>query len=98
MTGQKPSLYLSGYRPHRLPGRFEATSITITGEGQAADVLRRKGVPASWGDPVDAVAFFDDTTGALVAMAADYLGRRRAEWRRRRRFSTLSLSQDGAYD
>lgn len=84
------SLYSSGYRPSRLPKRYEATSISIKGDGQAADVLRRKGVPDEWGDPTDAVAFWDDD-GALMALTADYANGRRAEWRQRSRFNTLNL-------
>ncbi|WP_242183300.1 hypothetical protein [Sphingomonas sp. CARO-RG-8B-R24-01] len=78
------TLYQSGYRPAFLPARFEATSIAILGEGQAAEVMRRKGAPEDIGDPVDAIAFFDDDTGKLVALVCDYANGRRAEYRRTR--------------
>jgi len=87
------SLYQSGYRPARLPKKYDAASISISGEGQAADVLRGKGVPDEWGDPVDAVAFFDDDAGHLVALTADYANGRRAEWLLRSRSNALSLSR-----
>ena len=88
------SLYLSGYRPARLPKRYEATSIMIEGKGQLADRMRQKGVPPMFGDPVDAVAFFDeDGDGSMVAMTADYPNGKRVEWRRRSRDTTLSFTR-----
>lgn len=92
------SLYQSGYRPARLPKKYDATSISIAGEGQAADVLRNKGVPGEWGDPVDAVAFFDDGAGDLVALTADYANGRRAEWRRQSRFNALTFSKAPSHE
>jgi hypothetical protein len=74
------SLYQSGYRPHRLPASYEACSITISGEGQAGDILRRYGVPEELGDPHDAVAFFNNR-GELKALTADYANGMRAEYR-----------------
>ena len=46
------------------------------------------------GDPVDAVAFFDeDGDGSMVAMTADYPNGKRVEWRRRSRDTTLSFTR-----
>jgi hypothetical protein len=81
MSGERKGLYQSGYRPVALPKRFEATSISIGGDGQAADVMRRYSIPETWGDPVDAVAFFDDDSGELKALVADYANGKRAELR-----------------
>ena len=89
-------LYNSGYRPARLPKRFEATTIIISGDGQAAEVMRRKCVPAEWGDPIDAVAFWDDDSGDLKAMTCDYPNGRRAEVRIKRRGFTTSLTNTPA--
>jgi hypothetical protein len=86
------TLYQSGYRPFGLASKYEATSIAIKGDGQAADVMRRKGVPADLGEPVDAVAFFDDGTGTLVALVCDYANGRRAEYRRTRSGERLQVT------
>ncbi len=84
-------LYLSGYRPARLPVRYTASGITISGEGQAADIMRRLGVPEGFGDPIDAVAFFDDDSGVCQALVCDYANGRRAEYRRTRSGGRLSV-------
>lgn len=81
-----------GYRPAHLPKRHEATSIAITGVGQAADVMRAKGVPADVGDPIDAVAFFDDQSGALACLVCDYPNGRRVEYRARQRSERISYT------
>lgn len=95
MSASNPAttLYRSGYRPARLAKKYEPCSVTISGDGQAADIMRRKGVPDEWGEPVDAVGFFDDGSGDLVALTADYANGRRAEYRRTGRQSKLSFTQ-----
>jgi hypothetical protein len=75
------SLYQSGYRPPYLPKKYEATSISVSGEGQAADVMRAKGVPVSFGEPVDAVAFWDDKSDQLRSLVCDYANGHRVEYR-----------------
>jgi hypothetical protein len=85
------SLYQSGYRPFGLPKKYEATSIAIKGDGQAAEVMLRKGGPDRLGDPIDAVAFFDEASGGLVALVCDYANGRRAEWRRTRSGERLQV-------
>jgi hypothetical protein len=87
------TLYRSGYRPARLPARFEVTPIIIAGDGQAAEVMRRKCVPDEWGDPIDAVAFWDDDSGELKAITCDYPNGQRAEVRIKRRGFTTSLTK-----
>lgn len=84
-------LYQSGYRPIGLKSKFVATSITIEGDGQAGDILRRKGADRAWGDPVDAVAFFDDDSGELKALVGDYANGKRVEYRRTRSGSRVSI-------
>lgn len=73
-------LYPDGYVPPRLPKGLDCTSMVCSGKGQAGDVLRRYGIPETWGDPTEAVGWFDDD-GNLVAIVVDYQNGRRAEHR-----------------
>lgn len=86
------SLYREGYRPPRLPKRFEAISLSASGEGQAGAILRRYGVPEAYGDPTEAVGYFDgDEDQILRAIVADYANGRRAELRINRGAYRMSL-------
>lgn len=86
------SLYQSGYRPFRLPKKYEATSIAIKGDGQAGDVMRRKGVNPDYGDPIDAVAFFDNDGDGLAALVCDYANGKRVEYCCTQRESRLTFT------
>ena len=86
------SLYTEKYRPFRLPPQYEATSIALTGAGQAGDILRAKGASETLGDPIDGIAFFDDDSGQLMALTCDYANGRRVEYRRTRRGSRLNFT------
>lgn len=90
------SLYQSHYRPAGLPKRYEATGIMVAGEGQAADIMRAKGVPERFGDPIDAVAYFDDH-GVLGALVCDYANGRRVEFRASARNQRLSFSASAVH-
>lgn len=68
------------YRPAGLSRDCEPVSIKCDGPSQAGDRLRRRGVPESWGNPTEAVGYFDDGgDGPLRAMVADDANGRRAQ-------------------
>jgi hypothetical protein len=57
-----------------------------------ARVLQRHGVPDDWGEPIDAVAWFDGNDELRVCVA-DYANGRRVEYRRRARGCQVTFSR-----
>lgn len=57
----------------------------------SGEVMRRHGVQESFGEPIDAVAWFDAASGALRVLVADYANGQRAMLRKRTNGSTLSV-------
>lgn len=82
------SLY-PNYKPIGIKRDWDHTSMELVGSGE---VLRRHGVMADYGNPIDAVAWFDsDGDGALKVLVADYANGRRATLRKRSNGSSLEV-------
>lgn len=79
------SLY-PNHKPVGIKRDWDQTSIT---RQDAGIVMRRHGVHAEYGDPVDAVAWFEDQSGLLRCLVADYANGRRATLRKRATGSSL---------
>ncbi len=61
-------------------------------ESGAGRILFRRGVPEDWGEPVEAVAWFDDDNlGTLKVLVADYANGRRVELHIRKRDYSITF-------
>lgn len=75
------------YKPRGINPNWDHCSMDRESAGMA---LARKGVPADYGNPIDAVAWFADADdGELRVMVADYANGRRVTYRRTTRGSSL---------
>lgn len=76
------------YRPAGIRKSWDHCSMDVEG---SAKVLQSRGCPKGWGNPAEAVAWFDDL-GALRVLVADFSNGRRVELRKRARDTQISYS------
>lgn len=66
------------HKPHGVKSSWEHCSL---GQASTSLILKKYGIPEEWGDPVDAVGWFDAYTGSARVIVADYANRKRATLR-----------------
>lgn len=79
------------YPDHREPGVRPGWDHCSMVPACTGDLLRRMTIPAEWGNPVEAVAWFR-ADGTLAVLVADYPNGRRVSHRQSRKGRTTALT------